>query len=57
MDLWDNNFLEDASYAQRMADSYADRLNQQTYLGTRDWRGSIEAYEHVDNPINYRPGE
>jgi hypothetical protein len=36
----------DRDYAQRRADSYALRLNQQRFLHTDDWKGRIEAIEH-----------
>jgi len=50
MDLINNTFLSDLAYSQQMANSYAQRLNQQFHLGVNDWQGSIEPYEHIENP-------
>lgn len=48
MDLVGDVHLGDPSYAQRCANSYADRLNRDFKMHTCDWVGAIEPYEHVD---------
>jgi len=40
-----------------VAESFAARLNSQFFLTVNDWQGSIEVYEHVENPQPYQfPG-
>ena len=53
MDLQNDQQLEDASYAQRVAESFAQRLNSQIFMGANDWRSSVEAYEHVETNPGY----
>jgi len=48
MDLTNDIMLESAGYAQQHADAFAQRLNSQFHMHTSDWRGSIEAYQHVE---------
>jgi hypothetical protein len=40
----------DPAYAQRRADSYALRLNQQQHLQAQDWQGRTEAITHPGAP-------
>lgn len=49
MDLIDDQFLSDRSYAEQHALSFATRLNNQRFLGAIDWQGSTEAYEYQEN--------
>ena len=49
-DLIGDANLTDEGYALQKAQEYAGRLNSNMLLGMSDWSGSIEAYEHVDNP-------
>ena len=49
MDLVNDSQLSDPVYAQAMADSFVNRLNREFFLGSCDWVGSIEAYEHIEN--------
>ena len=48
MDLVGDPMLGDSAYAQRCANSYAQKLNSDFKLHVCDWVGSIEPYEHVD---------
>jgi hypothetical protein len=58
MDLIDDVLLENASYAQQRAQSFAERLNREMFLRAIDWTPSIEAYEHVENPQPFElPGQ
>jgi len=57
MDLINDQNLADAQYAQRVAESFAARLNREFFLTVNDWQGSIEVYEHIENPQPYQfPG-
>jgi len=57
MDLLNNTQLSDPVYAQQMAQSYAQRLNQNFFMHAVDWTPSIEAYEHEENPTPFQlPG-
>lgn len=38
----DGNIIEDAGLAQRRADSFAQRMNQQKEMQAIDWQGRIE---------------
>jgi hypothetical protein len=53
MDLINDTFLSDPNYAQQAANSFAGRLNQSFFMRANDWKPSIEAYEHVENPDPY----
>lgn len=46
LDLQDDKPIEDATMAQRRADTWALRLNQEQRMGTADWRGEIRAITH-----------
>jgi len=46
--------IKDTTYAQRRADSFAQRLNQQRYNNCADWVGIINL---IDTPITQTYGE
>jgi hypothetical protein len=49
MDLQNDTQLANPQYAQQVANSFAQRLNHQIFMGSNDWVGSTEPYEHVEN--------
>ena len=51
MDLTNDPLLGQQNYAQRVADSFAQVLNQQQSSHTADWQGRVSAYEHRENPV------
>jgi hypothetical protein len=46
MDLTNDPLLADQAYAQKVANSFAQVLNQQQSSHTADWQGRVSAYEH-----------
>ena len=38
----DGNIIQEATEAQYRADTFAQRLNGQFYMQTRDWQGRVE---------------
>lgn len=57
MDLINDVNLTDPNYAQQAATSFANRLNQNFFLGVNDWQPSTEIYEHIENNQQFKlPG-
>lgn len=50
IDLGNDPLLADEAYAQRVAESFAQQLNQQFHQHTADWSARTTAYEHYDLP-------